>query len=632
MVLSVVLLGALSTFSFGQGSAYDGPQIVNQFGQPIAHATIAICTADPGQNPTTVCPGGSLATLYTDHTLGVACSGTLQLLSSPYTPSVGTSCSNPGVADAQGNWTLFSNPGQLFWAQIYGTGLTTFVKPFTLSALNTTFVDLTTNQSIAGDKTFSGNTSFTGKIVVWKINNSYVVSGVPGYAQNDTGIHAAVADAIAQGAGEVKIPDFATVVLTTPLVLGADNATKPPIRLVLGVGAQLQISVNSPGNDAISVGDGSCIVGEGAPAPFSATNTASRILWTASANVANVIAPLNKTGTQNGMCLEKFILQGTNGATISSAGILLQGVFQNTWFEGIYTDNGFSTVPFAMLRVLPAAGPPGFVTSDDLMLNDNFDCTGKANCTPVSIEGVAASAISSIKFYGGGIQHAGAGLPLLKINGNGVSGGINALLFSGIHFETVAGGDTASIRIIDARGVIFQGGSMSGTAFTDVFNISQTGGGLTRDIEILGFYSAPAYTNFITNTINGFIKPGNLVSYPPYYYDSTNTFDFDLSVRFLLGVSADGKGYKHKRFPSPLGGTCPTGAGIGNACTSANLTWTTAFADNNYSVTCSLDAVTNQPHLVLVTKLAAGAGVTVTIAADTAAAANAGVECVAVHD
>jgi hypothetical protein len=36
--------------------------------------------------------------------------------------------------------------------------------------------------------------------------------------------------------------------------------------------------------------------------------------------------------------------------------------------------------------------------------------------------------------------------------------------------------------------------------------------------------------------------------------------------------------------------------------------------------------------MVVVSKLAAGAGVTVTIAADTAAAANAGVECIAVHD
>lgn len=104
------------------------------------------------------------------------------------------------------------------------------------------------------------------------------------------------------------------------------------------------------------------------------------------------------------------------------------------------------------------------------------------------------------------------------------------------------------------------------------------------------------------------------------------------TLTVAASMTGDGGGLKHKRFASPLGGTCPTAASVGATCTSANLTWTTAFADNNYSVSCSLDSVTNQPHIVNVTKLAAGAGITVTIAADTAAAANAGVECAAYHD
>jgi hypothetical protein len=103
-------------------------------------------------------------------------------------------------------------------------------------------------------------------------------------------------------------------------------------------------------------------------------------------------------------------------------------------------------------------------------------------------------------------------------------------------------------------------------------------------------------------------------------------------LTLATGVAGDGSGFKHKRFASPLGGTCPTAATVGAKCTSAPLDWPTPFTDNNYSVTCSLDTVTHQPHIVVVSKLAAGAGVTVTIAADTPAAANAGVECIAVHD
>ena len=40
------------------------------------------------------------------------------------------------------------------------------------------------------------------------------------------------------------------------------------------------------------------------------------------------------------------------------------------------------------------------------------------------------------------------------------------------------------------------------------------------------------------------------------------------------------------------------------------------FADNNYTVSCTLDSPTNQPHIVAITKLAAGAGITITIATD----------------
>ncbi len=99
-----------------------------------------------------------------------------------------------------------------------------------------------------------------------------------------------------------------------------------------------------------------------------------------------------------------------------------------------------------------------------------------------------------------------------------------------------------------------------------------------------------------------------------------------------IGLNNNGGGFKHVRVASPLGGTCPTGASVGNACTSANINWTTAFADNNYTLACTLDSPTNQPHIVNTTKLANGAGFTVTIATDTAAAANSGVECVALHD
>lgn len=107
---------------------------------------------------------------------------------------------------------------------------------------------------------------------------------------------------------------------------------------------------------------------------------------------------------------------------------------------------------------------------------------------------------------------------------------------------------------------------------------------------------------------------------------------FEGPLKIGGGIIGDGSGFKHKRFASPLGGTCPTAGSAGAPCTSGNLNWTTAFVDNNYSVSCTLLSPTGQPHLSSVALQAAGAGITVTIAADTAVAANAAVDCIAVHD
>jgi hypothetical protein len=97
------------------------------------------------------------------------------------------------------------------------------------------------------------------------------------------------------------------------------------------------------------------------------------------------------------------------------------------------------------------------------------------------------------------------------------------------------------------------------------------------------------------------------------------------------GIEPDSNGIKHKRFASPLGGGCPTAASVGAVCTSAALAWTTAFSDANYTISCTLSSPTGVPHIVNYgSKLAAS--FTLTIAAATAVAANAGADCIAIHD
>jgi hypothetical protein len=112
--------------------------------------------------------------------------------------------------------------------------------------------------------------------------------------------------------------------------------------------------------------------------------------------------------------------------------------------------------------------------------------------------------------------------------------------------------------------------------------------------------------------------------------DSTPTNQMRISnsgVTISKSVMNDAGGFKHKRF----GATCVTAVSAGATCGKA-YTWTTPFADANYTVTCTLLGAVNVPTIVGI-ESKASAGFTLKIATITAAAASAGeVDCIAVHD
>lgn len=98
------------------------------------------------------------------------------------------------------------------------------------------------------------------------------------------------------------------------------------------------------------------------------------------------------------------------------------------------------------------------------------------------------------------------------------------------------------------------------------------------------------------------------------------------SVAVNTGIP-QGSGLKHQRF----GGLCSTAAAAGATCITA-LTWTSAFADANYTVTCSGHTQSNTAAGPTIESVTA-AGFTVRITAITAAAATfSTVDCIAIHD
>lgn len=123
LFLIASLLALLAPSAFAQGATSTGnPVVVNGVGQPMAGVTVAVCNSYPGAAPTSLCAGGSLATLYTDITLAHACTGTLQALNNFANPLVTSGCSNPGLTDGFGNVVAFSSPGT-YWCEYTGSNI-----------------------------------------------------------------------------------------------------------------------------------------------------------------------------------------------------------------------------------------------------------------------------------------------------------------------------------------------------------------------------------------------------------------------------------------------------------------------------------------------------------------------------
>ena len=97
------------------------------------------------------------------------------------------------------------------------------------------------------------------------------------------------------------------------------------------------------------------------------------------------------------------------------------------------------------------------------------------------------------------------------------------------------------------------------------------------------------------------------------------------SPTITSGIS-QGSGLKHQRF----GATCTTGATTGATCTTT-YSWTSAFADANYTPVC----ITKTPTFNALFSIESwtASGVTVRLIATTANASSfAGVNCIAIHD
>lgn len=105
------------------------------------------------------------------------------------------------------------------------------------------------------------------------------------------------------------------------------------------------------------------------------------------------------------------------------------------------------------------------------------------------------------------------------------------------------------------------------------------------------------------------------------------TINNDGTLVIGKGVGPDAGGFKHKR-----GATCTTAASVGSLCTTT-ITWTTPFADSNYSVTCSVhDSTGAEVRLDQAGAAKTAANMVIKIEATAAVASSTFYDCWAVHD
>ena len=212
LIFVLLPLALFPALALGQGSTLTGsPVVSNGVGQPMAGATVAICSVNPGVFPTSLCSGANLVTTYTDSTVTVPCSGTLTALNNQGSPSVGSGCSNPGLTDGQGNAVAFAPPSPaVFWCEYSGSNTEGITATVCLFPSGSTGASITPTPSV-------------NQIALWASGTQ--VQGLPALTYDGTTF-------TSTGSGGMASPSFNTVGFGAgiwTMTQGADMSSKCPV-------------------------------------------------------------------------------------------------------------------------------------------------------------------------------------------------------------------------------------------------------------------------------------------------------------------------------------------------------------------------------------------------------------------
>lgn len=429
------------------------------------------------------------------------------------------------------------------------------------------FVDVFSNQTIAGNKTFSGTTTLgltnLTTLTACAVNGGLVIGST---------CYPTVATALAAlpstGGPILTSPHFAGT-LSSPTNLG--SATQP-VRLKLGADSILTAN-NTTGYALNPFGGGSIScdpTGSGAgPGNVGGCTIATGTSFTGSGLLQNgTIAP-----GQEFISLSNIFFDCRQG-TQSVACLNFQNIFTNSYLRDVVIVGGTGT-PIN----LHFTGNGGTQNSNDVLIDNVWSaCAGSAGCMPLLMErGGGGGPPFANNFVGGAFTDAGPGLPAGKmstpINTNffGTNWSQNQVVTPAFeNLELAGAADTTLI------------GNSCGLQATNYCIVNDNTG--TPDaLNVIGLWSTngKAINNGVTgHTVNQI--------YTPFYFWGTSSSPgvFDLPIQHYGAETFGQNGtaftlFQHKRIT--------TGSIGGTTRTEVLLTWSNSMADTSYTAQCNVE-------------------------------------------
>ena len=219
-----------------------------------------------------------------------------------------------------------------------------------------------------------------------------------------------------------------------------------------------------------------------------------------------------------------------NTATVDESLVYLQGVSDITSLKDDLIWNFYNTVG---LKIASANGQAvGPIDFQNLTVNGS----GNTGAKPIQIYigGTSNNGISNVNFFGGTMVHPGpGGLKILDIDGKGVGGALAGVNLYGTYIEPLNAADIG-ISIRDAVNTHFSGIFSAGVAATSLFQLSQSGAGLTNGTTITSARHNGNWTHTINNTITSVNVDDPQITG---WNDTGTVYTSNLNITSMLGTS-----------------------------------------------------------------------------------------------